>query len=85
MSSDGQMTEPDVAQKGPLAVDVKTGSTYWWFACGRSQRQPFCDGSHKGAPFQPVEYRAAEGATVWLCGCNRTSNRPFRDGPHEML
>ena len=21
---------------------------YWWCSCGKSNNQPFCDGSHKG-------------------------------------
>ncbi len=36
---------PIVAQKAPFAVEVKAGKTYFWCACGRSQKQPFCDGS----------------------------------------
>ncbi len=41
------MAEPHIAQRGPYAVELAPGD-YWWCACGRSRRQPFCDGSHKG-------------------------------------
>ena len=34
-------------KKGPYKVMVEKGKTYFWCACGKSQKQPFCDGSHK--------------------------------------
>jgi CDGSH-type Zn-finger protein len=41
------MTEPVVAAKAPNKVTLEAGKDYWWCACGRSQKQPFCDGTHK--------------------------------------
>lgn len=41
------MSEPVIAQKAPIPVEVEAGKDYWWCACGQSKRQPFCDGSHK--------------------------------------
>jgi CDGSH-type Zn-finger protein len=49
------MDKPTVPQKGPYTAELEPG-TYWWCACGRSARQPFCDGSHKGTSFSPVAY-----------------------------
>ena len=40
------MTEPVVAQKAPYGVEVESGKTYFWCTCGKSSKQPFCDGSH---------------------------------------
>ena len=79
------MPSPTIAQKAPFGVDVEAGKTYWWCACGRSQRQPFCDGSHKGGAFVPVEYRADESKTVWFCGCKHTAGVPLCDGSHKAL
>jgi CDGSH iron-sulfur domain-containing protein 3 len=79
------MATPEVAQKEPFQVDVIAGRTYWWCACGLSQRQPFCDGSHKTGPFTPVEFKPAESGTVWMCGCKRTANQPLCDGTHNSL
>ena len=38
----------EIPQKSPYAVEVKSGKSYYWCACGKSKNQPFCDGSHKG-------------------------------------
>lgn len=76
--------KPAVPQTSPYPVDVEPG-TYWWCACGRSARQPFCDGSHKGSSFSPVRYDATEAKTVWFCGCKATGNAPLCDGSHSRL
>ncbi|SLN33700.1 CDGSH iron-sulfur domain-containing protein [Oceanibacterium hippocampi] len=79
------MTEPKIAQKGPFEVAVKAGRTYFWCACGRSARQPFCDGSHKDTGFEPVSWKAEAADTLYFCGCKRTGSKPFCDGTHETL
>ena len=40
------MSEPTIAQKSPIPVEVEAGKDYWWCTCGNSKKQPFCDGSH---------------------------------------
>lgn len=77
--------EPKIAQKFPYSVEVKEGETYHWCACGRSKNQPFCDGSHHGTSFTPVEFTAEKTETVHLCGCKHTKNPPFCDGSHHSL
>jgi CDGSH-type Zn-finger protein len=79
------MNERLVAQKGPYAIDVEPGKKYWWCACGRSQKQPFCDGSHKGTGLSPLPFTATEGQRLWFCGCKRTGREPLCDGTHERL
>lgn len=79
------MTEPVIAQKSPYAVDVKAGRSYWWCACGKSARQPFCDGSHKGSAFAPVEFKADADRTVFFCGCKHSKGQPLCDGSHQRL
>ena len=49
------MSEPVIAQKAPIPVEVEAGKDYWWCSCGYSSTQPFCDGSHKGKGFSPVK------------------------------
>jgi CDGSH-type Zn-finger protein len=77
--------EPVVAQTAPYAVDVESGKTYYWCACGRSKNQPFCDGSHQGTGLEPRPFTAEESGTVYLCGCKKTGNAPFCDGTHNSL
>ncbi len=78
------MTEaPKIAQTAPYPVELEAGKTYFWCACGRSTRQPFCDGSHKGTGLEPVRHKAHEGRKVFLCGCKQTANAPFCDGSHK--
>jgi CDGSH-type Zn-finger protein len=79
------MTQPVPAQKAPYKVAVEAGRTYWWCACGRSAKQPFCDGSHKGSGLSPVEYKAAASKDAWFCGCKATKGRPLCDGSHKAL
>ena len=49
--------EPVCAQKGPYQVTLDAGKAYFWCACGRSARQPFCDGSHKTTSFAAASLR----------------------------
>jgi len=76
---------PFVAQKAPYPVEVEAGKTYMWCACGRSNNQPFCDGSHKGTGLQPVRFEAEESKRVFLCGCKQTGRAPMCDGSHKGL
>ncbi len=79
------MAEPVMAQKSPYAVDVEAGRKYFWCACGRSRKQPFCDGSHKGTGLNPIAYEAAASETKYFCGCKHTHKQPFCDGTHNAL
>jgi len=80
------MTEtPRIAQKSPFPVDVEAGKSYFWCACGRSAKQPFCDGSHKDTAFSPVKYTAEDSKKLFFCGCKHSANQPFCDGSHAKL
>ena len=54
------MTKGQRAGESAIAVDVEQGKSYYWCSCGKSSKQPFCDGSHKGTEFNPVAYKAEE-------------------------
>lgn len=77
--------EAVIAQKAPYEVEVEEGKTYYWCSCGRSNNQPFCDGSHNGTSFEPLAYEADKSGKVYLCGCKRTANQPHCDGAHQNI
>jgi CDGSH-type Zn-finger protein len=79
------MSTPHIAQKAPYPVDVKTGEKYFWCACGKSGKQPFCDGSHQDTEFTPMAYTAEEDKTLFFCGCKHTGGQPLCDGSHSSL
>ena len=76
---------PKIAQKAPYIVAVEAGKTYSWCACGLSQTQPFCDGSHRDTGMKSLKYTATESNNVALCGCKKTGNSPMCDGSHSGL
>ena len=79
------MSEPTIAQKGPYAVAVESGKTYYWCACGKSANQPFCDGSHKGSEFVPKAVTAEKDGNSYFCGCKHSKNGAYCDGSHKAL
>ncbi len=77
--------EAIMVQKAPYQMDVEEGKTYYWCSCGRSAKQPLCDGSHQGTSFAPLPYTADKTGTAYLCGCKKTANQPQCDGSHKNL
>lgn len=78
------MAVPDMPDKKPAVLELEPGS-YWWCACGKSENQPWCDGSHRGSEFSPVEVVIEEKKRYALCVCKRSEKSPFCDGTHKRL
>lgn len=85
-------TLPKIAAKSPFAIEVKKGQKYFWCSCGLSQKQPFCDGSHKAyknsdgtSVMKSVIFEASEDKTVYFCGCKHSKNGVFCDSTHSSL
>jgi CDGSH-type Zn-finger protein len=77
--------QPVVAGKAPIKIAVEAGKDYWWCSCGKSAKQPFCDGSHKGSSFAPMKYTADKTGDAWFCACKGTGKSPLCDGAHKKL
>lgn len=77
------MDKPKRAADAPFGIEVKAGDAYFWCACGLSESQPFCDGSHKDSGFSPLRYDAQEDGKLFFCGCKETKTAPFCDGSHQ--
>ena len=77
------MTKGQRSGEGAIAVDVERGRSYYWCSCGMSNKQPFCNGSHKGTEFNPLVYKAELTKKMFFCACKQTNNQPFCDGSHN--
>lgn len=70
---------------GPFEVKTSNrieNKNYHWCSCGLSQKQPFCDRSHKGSAFKPINFQLAEKVAnkeILLCGCKLSREAPFCD------
>ena len=78
------MSEPLIPQKAPYEVELTPG-TYWWCSCGKSKKQPFCDGSHQGSEFAPMKWTADATGKKFFCACKHTGKGPFCDGTHSKI
>ena len=79
------MAKGEVAAKAPIAVEVEAGKNYFWCTCGKSSKQPFCDGTHKDSEFSPIKWTAEEDGKKFFCACKQTDGQPFCDGSHKEL
>ena len=80
------MDKPILAAHEPKLVLLKEGESRYWCACGRSDAQPFCDGSHKGTTdITPLLFTPDETGDKALCMCKQTTTPPYCDGTHNSL
>ncbi|MBD3220051.1 hypothetical protein GF314_02315, partial [bacterium] len=77
--------DPVVADTRPALVQLEGGQTHAFCTCGRSQGQPFCDGSHAGTTFTPLLFSVEEDERAALCQCKASANLPYCDGTHARI
>ena len=75
---------PEIAAKSPVVLSLTPG-TYYWCTCGKSENQPWCDGSHKGTPFRPEAVKIEKEKNYAMCACKHSKSGPFCDGSHRTL
>ena len=79
------MSEAIIAAKEPAGVELEADKAYFWCTCGKSVKQPFCDGAHKGGDFLPQRFKPGAAGKVSICQCKQTKNGPYCDGSHNDL
>jgi len=78
------MSDPKIVQKSPYVLEMEPGK-YAWCACGLSEKQPFCDGTHKATDIKPIIEEITEKKKVAWCGCKQSGKKPMCDGSHNKL
>ncbi len=79
------MSKPIIADNKPVKVELVEGQEYYFCRCGKSKKQPYCDGSHAGTAFKPLSFVADKSEDGYLCQCKHTANAPFCDGTHKQF
>lgn len=80
------MRDPDRPQKrAPIAVELVEGEMYYHCLCGKSAREPFCDGAHKGGPIGPTKFVAKATGPAKICACGLSGEMPYCDGSHNQI
>ena len=79
------MTMAIIADNKPARAKLEKGKKYWFCTCGKSKNQPFCDGSHKGSEFTPLEFVCEESKDYFLCCCKQSASKPYCDGSHKQF
>ena len=79
------MSNPVIADNKPKKVSLKKGEEYAFCVCGRSNNQPFCDGSHGDTGFKPKVFKAEKDEETVLCQCKQTGSAPYCDGTHQQF
>jgi CDGSH-type Zn-finger protein len=68
----------------PHRVALKSGETYAFCCCGKSDVQPMCDRySHRGSAEKPIAFKVDLDAIYYICGCKKTRHAPYCDGSHK--
>lgn len=70
--------KPNDKEIGSLIMSMEAGE-YFWCACGKSAKQPFCDGLHNGTGKEPCAITFEKNQEVMWCMCTNTKTPPICD------
>jgi glutamate synthase domain-containing protein 2 len=79
------MDQPIIFDNKPMKVNLTKGEEAHYCSCGRSDNQPFCDGSHKGTGLVPKAFTADTDEEAYLCMCKQSANFPYCDDSHKNI
>ena len=71
------MSKGQRAGESAIAVDVEEGKSYYWCSCGKSSKQPFCDGSHKGQNLILLPIKLKQQKKCFFVLVNKLTINPF--------
>lgn len=71
-------------KKTPYILKGKEGTQAYW-ACGKSNNMPYCDGALRGTGITPYIVKIEKEKTVAVCSCGHSGDMPFCDGTHASL
>ena len=78
-----ELAAPKSAGNSGVELTLEPGR-FGWCSCGYSERQPFCDDSHRleenATNRKSYKFEVLETVTVKLCLCKATADPPFCDG-----
>ena len=60
------MQQPIIADNKPAKIALEKDKKYYFCVCGKSNKQPFCDGSHQGSEFTPMAFVCDESGRYFV-------------------
>jgi len=79
------MSNSIIADIKPMRIQLQKDTQYNFCMCGRSQNQPFCDGSHSGTSILPQSFSVDKDKTGLMCTCKASKKLPYCDGSHRFF
>ena len=71
-------------RRNPYIVHLEE-KKYAICTCNKSNKMPFCDGTHKGFEIHPEIITIIKSGNYSICGCNSSKKGSYCDGTHAML
>jgi len=78
-------SQAKIASRHPVMFKVEKDKEYYFCTCGHSNKQPLCDGRHKGTSFSPMLFTSNITNNEALCLCKQSRLMPYCDGAHAKL
>ena len=66
----------------PLKIFLEADVKHALCLCEKSEKFPFCDGTHRGGDTKPLKFFVEKSQEVLLCQCGKSAQLPYCDGSH---
>ena len=79
---------PALTHRRPYKMELEPGKTYFYCTCGKSESQPWCDGSHRGTEWMPYKFTyEGDSKKKHICWCklNKDESEYRCDGSHKKF